>query len=301
MKDQGASEDGDIFAFYVYELRDPRNNETFYVGMGQGARLQFHGSDKQYSEHPKEKRISEIRRSGHADCLRVIIGSYETSEEAFAVEATLINWVYGQEKLTNINPGRHSWCIRPATQHQHNSSAPSYNYPHMEGIDRPKAVRSFDGAYTQKQVQAIEQNEIEDKLEWLKSQISQRKEGGSSELENIKVIGTDLTKSQDPELILDIVGTPVRANLKLQLTGKSVSFNLRPKETTKQAHLEFVRHVTTEIMEPYDLNTRSGGLRKYVKAEPRKSKYNDIPYKDIDTILLVLKKAELRLRQAKDL
>jgi hypothetical protein len=288
-----------IFDYYVYELRDPRTNETFYVGMGQGARLLFHGSDKQYTEHPKEKRIAEIRESGHADCLRVIIGSYESSEEAFAVEATLINWVYGKEKLTNINPGRHSWCLRPAMQHQHKSCATVDDYPHMEGIDRPKAVRSFDGAYTQAQVELIEQNDIKMKLEWLASEFSRKKQEGTDELKNITIIGPNLERAQDPVLVLSIDGTPVHAHLKLQLTGKFVTFNLRPKDFTKPSHLEFARHVTTEISHPYDLTTRNGGLRTYVKAEPRGSKYYNISYDDVDTILLVLKKAELRLSPKK--
>lgn len=294
--EQCSVDDERIYDFYVYELRDPRTNETFYVGMGQGARVHYHGSDQKNPKHAKEERISEIRNNGHEDCLRVIIGSYETSEEAFAVEATLINWVYGKEKLTNISPGRHSWCIRPAIQHQNKSCASLDDYPQMEGIDRPRTVRSLDGVYTQKQVEAIERNEIKEKLNWLASEIARRKQEGAEELEKITMIGPNLKRSQDPELVLSIDGTPVHAHLKLQLTGKSVSLNLRPKDSKKASHFEFARHVTTEITEPYDLTTKNGGLRKYVKAEAKGSKYYNIPYDDIDTILLTLNKAGSRLR-----
>jgi hypothetical protein len=295
--DQSNPEEKRLYDYYVYELRDPRNNKIFYVGMGQGSRIYFHGNDKKSSGHPKEMRIAEIKNNGFSDCLRVIIGSYETSEEAFAVEATLINWVYGQENLTNIDPGRHSWCLRPASQRGAKEISGSVEYPPMDGIDRPKPVRSFDGAYTQNQQQLIEQNDIEIKLNWLAAEIKKRKDNGVEELKNITVIGPNMKRSQDPELVLLINQTPVYANLKLQLTGKSVSFNLRPK--SRSSREEFVKLLTEEILVPYDLTTKAGGVRDYVKAEPKGTKYCDIPFEDIDTIIMVPNKVEQRLSQRK--
>ena len=288
-------EGSQIYDYYVYELRDPRNNETFYVGMGQGSRVDFHGNDKKAPEHPKELRISDIKNDGYADCIRVIIGSYETAEEAFAVEATLINWIYGHDMLSNINPGRHSWCIRPAKQHRDKLRATASDFPEMEGIDRPKPVRTNDGSYTRNQLQAIEANKISQKLEWLTAELMRRKSEGSEELQGVEVIGPKLDRSQDPELVISIDGTPVNAHLKLQLTGELVSFNLRPKDNRRDSHNKFVQHVTSNIIEPYDLTTRSGGIRNYVKAEPRGSKYCNILYGDIDTILMVLRRAQMRL------
>lgn len=296
---QDRVEESGIYDFYVYELRDPRNNEVFYVGKGQGPRIEAHGKDKKTTHYPKEQKIAEIKQSGHPDCLRVIVGSYETAEEAFAVEATLINWVYGLDNLTNISPGRHSWCIRPAVQHLQDPGASPFDYPHMDGIDRPKPVRSTDGSYTKGQKQAIEQNDIAAKLDWLTTEFQQRKADGAEDLEGITIIGPKFNRTQDPELVLSIDGTPVHAHLKLQLTGKMVSFNLRPTDTKRSSHAAFARHVTEVIAEPYDLTTKAGGVRDYVKAEPRGTKYCDIRYDDIDTILMVLKKAELRLMQAK--
>jgi hypothetical protein len=295
--DKCGEEETRLFEYYVYELRDPRSNETFYVGMGQGARVQSHGKYDGSTEHPKERRIAEVRDCGYPDCLRIIVGSYETAEEAFAVEATLINWVYGLENLTNINPGRHSWCIRPASQHRLKHSASDEDYPQMDGIDRPKSVRSIDGAYTQKQRQTIEQKDISSKLYFLDREFRKRKWEGSDELLNVTIIGPKLDRPQDPELILSIEGTPVNAHLKLQLTGKTVSFNLRPKGTSRSSHQRFVKHLTSDIKDPYDLTTKNGGVRGYVKAEPRGSRYCDISYDDIETILLVLKKAQLRISE----
>jgi hypothetical protein len=300
LMNQGSTEESRIYDYYVYELRDPRNNETFYVGMGRGARVLFHGNDKKSAEHPKEKRISDIKESGHSDCLRVIIGSYETSEEAFAVEATLINWVYGYERLTNINAGRHNWCIRPAAQHQSKHNASVSDYPHMDGIDRPKLIRSIDGAYTLNQMQTIEKNKIEEKLNWINLAIQKRQQDGAEELENITMMGLKSNRYQDQELVLSINETPVHAHLKLQLTGKSVSFNLRPRDSQRSSYAEFARYVRSDISDPYDLTTKRGGVRNYVKAEPKGSKYCNIPYDDIDTILMVLKKAQLRLTQKKE-
>jgi hypothetical protein len=229
--------------------------------------------------------------------MRIIIGSYETSEEAFAVEATLINWVYGQKNLTNLDPGRHSWCLRPASQRSANQLVDAIEYPHMDGIDRPKPVRIFDGAYTQNQLQLIEQNDIEIKLNWLANEINKRKENGVEELKNITVIGPNMKNPQDPELVLLINQTPVHANLKLQLTGKSVSFNLRPKNWSSRK--DFFQLLTKEILVPYDLTTKAGGERFYVKAEPKGTKYCNIPFEDMDTIIMVLNKAARRINQRK--
>ena len=95
-----------LLQYYVYELRDPRNNELFYVGKGTRDRVNHHDSpDEDADGTEKERRIASIREAGYPDCIRLVIGRYRTEEEAFAVEATLIKWVYGRDNLTNLVAG----------------------------------------------------------------------------------------------------------------------------------------------------------------------------------------------------
>ena len=88
-----------LLPFFVYILFDPNDFKPFYVGMGQNTRDLDH---KAGENDPKEKKIKEIKSKGQKE-LRVIIGRYETREEALSVESTLINWVYGYDNLTNQN------------------------------------------------------------------------------------------------------------------------------------------------------------------------------------------------------
>jgi hypothetical protein len=131
--------------YYVYALIDSRriNEEDqgiFYIGKGTNKRIEAHvrgvksqnndfatseeendvGDSRERLEDEREKsskerRIKEVLDSG-GKVLERIIGRFDTSHEAFAVEATLIEWVYGREKLgghlTNIQSGHGSKHIR---------------------------------------------------------------------------------------------------------------------------------------------------------------------------------------------
>ena len=60
-----------------------------------------------------------------------VLGRFDTEQEAYAVEATLIHWVYGHENLTNIQAG-HGWRhIRPKAQ----------GFSELQGIDIPKRIK----------------------------------------------------------------------------------------------------------------------------------------------------------------
>lgn len=128
----------DLKPYYVYELVDPRSNDVFYVGKGTGQRGNQHEIDAQVPELSTEKsvRINEINNSGASVTVRVI-GRYSTEEQAFAVEATLIHWVYGLANLTNIQGGHGCSTIR-------NNGDNSV----LEGIDIPKPERQTNGVYS---------------------------------------------------------------------------------------------------------------------------------------------------------
>lgn len=75
--------------YYVYDLIDPRTNETFYVGKGQGARMYNHVSlvrnNKQDHNVEKCKRISEILNEG-LEVIHRIIDWFSTDTEALTAE-----------------------------------------------------------------------------------------------------------------------------------------------------------------------------------------------------------------------
>jgi hypothetical protein len=116
-----------MFNDYVYELRDPDTLEVFYVGKGSDRRLEAHKPD---NETDKGLKLDEIYRRGK-EPLRIIIGRFENEEQAYAVEATLIKWVYGKNKLKNIIQGHRHKFIRPREQLIENQ------INEIEGIDAP--------------------------------------------------------------------------------------------------------------------------------------------------------------------
>lgn len=145
--------------YYVYELVDSRSNEVFYVGKGMGQRGNQHELEARSDDDTSEKirRINEIRQSNGSVIVRVI-GRFVTEEQAFAVEATLIHWVYGIEQLTNIQGGHGGSTIRKYGE-----------FGTLAGIDIPKPERRADGVYATAMRQARELNGIVDFMESIKS------------------------------------------------------------------------------------------------------------------------------------
>ncbi|WP_019028859.1 GIY-YIG nuclease family protein [Colwellia piezophila] len=102
--------------YYVYELVDPEDSIVFYIGKGTGKRALSHEVEALNSDHDKDKltKIREILARNINNKIGVrVIGRYDTENEAFSVESTLINWVYGIDNLTNISRGRHADYMRP--------------------------------------------------------------------------------------------------------------------------------------------------------------------------------------------
>ena len=83
---------------YVYVLRDPRDNQIFYVGKGVGNRVLDHANGVIAKEDPqstKEKQISEIHAAGLEVDAWIIQSGLKSDEHAFATESA----VYGALKL----------------------------------------------------------------------------------------------------------------------------------------------------------------------------------------------------------
>lgn len=134
--------------FYVYVLIDPSKNEVFYVGKGQGERALEHRKDslKTESNSKKLERIREIEKSGESKVKEMVVGRFKSEEAAFAVEATLIHWMYGHKNLTNVARGHGADTIREKG-----------DGGNLEGIDIPVKVRTNNGEYSEKFIQARNQ------------------------------------------------------------------------------------------------------------------------------------------------
>ncbi len=99
--------------FYVYFLKDPRNNQVFYVGKGKGNRIFNHlecalDPDDVPRKNIDEKleTIREISSSGHV-VQHFILRHGLTEETAFEIEASLIDYL-GTENLSNLQGGHYS-------------------------------------------------------------------------------------------------------------------------------------------------------------------------------------------------
>jgi hypothetical protein len=107
---------------YVYALLDPRNEEIFYIGKGQGARILAHAHAAKHGEpsNPKEARIIDIINQDLAVRNIILAKGFETDNEALAIESLLIHEALGSGivlglkcKLTNLVAGHHTSRYRP--------------------------------------------------------------------------------------------------------------------------------------------------------------------------------------------
>jgi hypothetical protein len=92
--------------YYVYALKDPSNNEVFYIGKGKDNRIFDHVVEDINLEKAKIAKILEIQSKGN-EVIREIIHFGLSENEALAAEATLINYV-GINNLTNQVVGHKS-------------------------------------------------------------------------------------------------------------------------------------------------------------------------------------------------
>lgn len=98
--------------YYVYALIDPRTNKVFYVGKGKGNRIYAHVEASEIvdvKEVAKIAKIREIRATGK-EVKHVVIRHGLTEDQAFAVEAAMIDYVESVQKLplTNLMSGHYT-------------------------------------------------------------------------------------------------------------------------------------------------------------------------------------------------
>jgi uncharacterized protein len=94
--------------YYVYYLKDPRDDKVFYLGKGTGNRL-FNHLDcalETTDESEKLDRIREIRNSNNS-VQHYILRHGLSEKEAFEIEAALIDFV-GMSSLSNLQSGHYS-------------------------------------------------------------------------------------------------------------------------------------------------------------------------------------------------
>lgn len=92
--------------FYVYELSDPRDGVTFYVGKGCGNRANQHVADVRngrVNNPAKHRAIADIIEAGFSPVV-TIISQGLSEQDAFSLERERIRF-YGFRKLTNIQHG----------------------------------------------------------------------------------------------------------------------------------------------------------------------------------------------------
>lgn len=99
--------------FYVYQLTDPRTDEVFYVGKGQGSRKNAHVQEARrgYGYNvAKIKRIREIIDAG-VDVIVDVVESGLSEARALQLERRTIEG-YPAEQLTNLTSGMASQIER---------------------------------------------------------------------------------------------------------------------------------------------------------------------------------------------
>lgn len=159
-----------LLPHYVYVLLDPlKDNQPFYVGKGTGTRVQQHVAEvklklkKALEENAtsalscaKQERIAKIL-NGKLAPLEVILGRFETAEEAFAVEAIYIHQVIGYDNLTNIASGHGSQFIRTKEQFELicKQAISQESIALVDGIDQNRIRGIRDGSYRNEKIKGL--------------------------------------------------------------------------------------------------------------------------------------------------
>jgi len=258
--------------YYVYELIDPATNNVFYVGHGQNERIDYHNSSE---KSEKGNLINKIEESGQAH-LKIIIGRFDTKEEATAVESVLIKWIYGKSALTNVVHGHRHYYVRS----NHEKSIKQYT--HIEGIDIIRKIPGLrDGTYTANQLKLIHENSIYEKLSDIINYLTQDKT-----FSHLKFSDPDFSDPSNPKIVIYNFDDCINLQLKMQLTGKKVILTFVPSNKDKFS-LEAYYQSMLESDPPFSpRNPKTGRMYVHVDRDAKKSaKFSDgVLYDNVDEI-----------------
>lgn len=206
-----------LLPYYVYELRDPRDNGVFYVGKGTRDRVFFHDAG---DESAKQRRIAAIQAAGQS-VIRVVVARFETEAEAFAAETVLIKWVYGFAALTNAIHGHRAAFVRADEEWRQQA------YTTLPGVDVERVPAGLrEGAYTQRQRDRILENGIVEKLWAAYDALVDARAGDGS----YRVDEPDLSVAQDPHLRVAGFSSTMRLMVRVPLSGRFIKLQAIPAE-----------------------------------------------------------------------
>ena len=202
--------------YYVYELVDNKG-EVFYVGKGKGDRAHHH----EYEAKKDDKNSQKLEHIRNNKPIKIrVIGRFDTEKEAFAVESTLIHWVYGFDNLTNATGGHGCDTIR-----EHNQKDEK-----LLGIDIPKRERVSDGSYSKKFTDIRDKNDIVPLMDELKNMLENRLD---IKFNDISLKEARFTKLYHTCGDVDISITITNASKKISLELNSISGSKEDKEKLK--------------------------------------------------------------------
>jgi len=194
-----------LLPYYVYVLLNPlKGNKAFYVGKGTGQRAGAHErdvdrlledekrkrkqqDDKEKNSHDenrldlasfdekslsdKQREILELKKA-NASPLQVIVGRYETEEEAYAVEAALIHFMFGYENLTNLASGHGYKFLRTKNDYEEivATAKGQIDIHPRKGIDQERVMR--DNEYRDEKLMGLEQAGAFDTLAELQNSLT---------------------------------------------------------------------------------------------------------------------------------
>lgn len=273
----------DLLPFYVYELRDPRDNSVFYVGKGKNNRINHHDADDDdvYDElSAKEQKIRDIRVSGHQDPLRIVVARFSTEDEAFAAECILIKWVYGLGNLTNRIHGHRHHNMRD------HSEQVAKSYPIIPGIDIRRNLPGYgnNGEYTAQQKKAIFDNRIFEKLLTLRLNLLEQES-----FYNLQVSEPDFSKPADPCILVSGFHptNSLQLQIKMQLSGSRVVLNLIPMNRDSETIKLFKEATTSSIDHAFKLR-KGNRYGVYTQTHDFVSKNGGfpggVPYENVNLI-----------------
>ena len=265
-----------LLRYFVYELQDPKNNSVFYVGKGTARRAEDHEREALKSEDGESKKTDKIteinsRSDESENKVRiVIIGRYDSEDKAYAVESTLIKWIYGFDNLTNKVRGHHHDTIRSRGE-----------IGMVKGIDKNKEA-NVAGQYTQDNLNKIVDHRIIEKLKSLSEKLVERF--------GIRTSEPDISIPQDPTIWLE-VSERLRIQIKLGLSGEQIKLNYRI--SSREHYDYFIRLMANLGIKISKRKDRTNCYAAFTETRTigTGGEGRRISYKDAEELADILKKA----------